>query len=1017
MKKKHLLFLSGSILIIGLIAISIFISNNKKQYVARNNNTNISETTFRGAASWMQYRRGDINGNIDPKDVQRAQKEVKALANLKSNSTVDFDWNEMGPDNIGGRVRAILYDMNNSNIVYAGGVSGGLWRSVTGGQSWNKVLYSGDATNDFVNNLNVSCITQAANGDIYFGTGEYSGSSANYVGSNGNGIWKSTDGVIFTHLESTWSTSNQKDIFQVTNRLAADPSDANKLYAATYKGLRVTTDGGVNWETIPDGISTGNKYKLSRDVKVGTDGTVVASINQKTYISTDGGETFATSTLWPSVSNGRLEFAISPSDPNYIYCQAANPNGTLENIYQSTDKGVTWNVIGPGGYLTFQPLGNQGTYDNIIAVFPNSPTKIIIGGQSTMYTWSPETEWIPVSNGYFDITDYRYVHADHHEIVFHPNYENNHTLLIGTDGGVFISEYDAVAFANRNKNLNITQFYGVAYDGQGHVMGGAQDNGTLYNDFGGNTVRNFVEVSGGDGAFCEMSMLDPRVGFATVYYGSLRRTQEKDKSYYEAGNYFYSNKILNTYWGGLESNIGDPTNYHSGPFVTQVELWESYYDENSIDSVTYTNDSIWISIDDYDNYYASWEAAYINFSVDTVHFVNANNETSVIAALTIGAGETIYAKSQIYDRPLAYVLPSTLYPGEQVKVKDTYQAMLAIPLRNPNSEEWNLLLTRKPLNFNVLAAYQPWAFTLPMTLTGGTWAFRDLQFSKDGEYLYFAFNSTLYRISNLSNSRTKDQLDVDGPDYNLDVESIYSFSNTVNSIAVDPNNPDRVMVLLSGFGGSNVYLSSNATSASPSFQNKQGSGTTKLPSMPVFSGVINKGNGNQVIVGTEYGIYSTEDITAVNPEWVDQSGLGMGHVLTMQIRQQLFDNSWQANVENDGYIYVATHGRGIFSSDAWKGPEAIDEPNQEAIADNLLLKVYPNPISQNATINFTNSSSQDVWLNIYDLQGKLVKKDNIGKFSNGEQKVEIDFNDLNSGTYILSLKNKNIKASAKIIKL
>ncbi len=445
-----------------------------------------------------------------------------------------------------------------------------------------------------------------------------------------------------------------------------------------------------------------------------------------------------------------------------------------------------------------------------------------------------------------------------------------------------------------------------------------------------------------------------------------------------------------------------------------MKLWECFNDENSIDSIIFSNDSIWIPISDYPSYYASWENSYSNFVVDTSHYTNAVGEVSVIAALTISAGETVVAESQIYDRPIYHELSATLYPGEQIKIQDTYQAMMAIPLRHPTSGIWNIMLTRKPLNFDVLSAYQPWASTLPITLTGNTWSFRALEFSKDGNYLYFAFNSTLYRISNLQNSRTQEQLDFEGVDYNLTIESIYSFSSTVNAISIDPNNADRVMVLLSGFGSNNVYLSSNATSSSPTFAGKQGS----LPSMPAFSAVINKYDGNQVVVGTEYGVYSTEDITASNPVWVDQNGNGMDYVLTLHIRQQLFDNSYANNVDNDGVIYIGTHGRGIFSSDAWKGPEAIDEPTNNFVSsNNNTIKVFPNPVSSNTTINFTSNSTDDIWVNVYNLQGSLVMKENIGSYPVGKQSIELSFDNLQSGTYVLSIYNKNLKASAKIIKL
>lgn len=47
----------------------------------------------------------------------------------------------IGPENIGGRTRALAIDVsdNTSNTILAGGVSGGMWRSTNGGTSWTRV--------------------------------------------------------------------------------------------------------------------------------------------------------------------------------------------------------------------------------------------------------------------------------------------------------------------------------------------------------------------------------------------------------------------------------------------------------------------------------------------------------------------------------------------------------------------------------------------------------------------------------------------------------------------------------------------------------------------------------------------------------------------------------------------------------------------------------------------------------------------------------------------------------------
>src|ERR1041384_6710036 len=74
-------------------------------------------------------------------DFARALPKSKKSPRLgnSTQSTEALSWTGRGPVNVGGRTRALGVDVANQNIMLAGGVSGGLWRSSDAGATWTIV--------------------------------------------------------------------------------------------------------------------------------------------------------------------------------------------------------------------------------------------------------------------------------------------------------------------------------------------------------------------------------------------------------------------------------------------------------------------------------------------------------------------------------------------------------------------------------------------------------------------------------------------------------------------------------------------------------------------------------------------------------------------------------------------------------------------------------------------------------------------------------------------------------------
>ena len=242
-------------------------------------------------------------------------------------------WIERGPNNVGGRTRALVWDPNDvtGKKIWAGGVTGGLWynNDITNTtSSWIRV-------NDFWANLSVSCIAFDPNNSLiaYAGTGEVSANP-----SIGGGRWKTTDGG------NTWNQIASTTNFSYINDIVVrNENGSSKIYAAvdanynngiwhypTNIGLQASSNGGSTWTQALPNIPNTTINFVPASISIGKDNRLWVGTKANPYTANDkgGGRVLYSDngTSWVisdvvSVTNGsgRVTVACAPSNSNYVY--------------------------------------------------------------------------------------------------------------------------------------------------------------------------------------------------------------------------------------------------------------------------------------------------------------------------------------------------------------------------------------------------------------------------------------------------------------------------------------------------------------------------------------------------------------------------------------------------------------------------------------------------------------------------------------------------------------------------
>ncbi len=554
---------------------------------------------------------------------------ARVLAFSKSlpvkNEAKSLSWIPIGPGNKGGRTRGFALDVLDENVMLAGGVTGGIWRSTDAGSSWVK-------TTDIGESHSATCIAQdtraGKEATWYYGTGEYYGivSPATSFPSrySGDGIYRSTNnGLSWSKLASTSSgtpeTMYHGADFDFVWNIVTDHTDLvnDVVLAAVYNGIWRSENGGETWSAVLGLDSTSSTHSHFVSLEKTSTGVFYAALSggsgaRGIYRSTDG-------ISWIKIrhlthNDRRTAIGVSPSDEHTVYFITESPGTGITGHRFLKYNYVSGDGSGSGGFwedrsaqlpnthctgyfdFDFGPFNSQFSYDLCIAVHPTQPHIVFIGGTNIYrstdgFATTANTLWI---GGYQcdTIDPSNYVtpnhHPDQHLMVFSPSDPN--LMYSMSDGGIAKTN-DALAPSVTWESLNhgyyTTQFYTVAME-QGNtdndiVIGGMQDNGTWFtHSLNANTP--WKEVGIDDGAYCAIAQ------GREYYVISSQLGRMYKKSVDDNGNILATNRMdpsggANSY-NFINPFILDPNDNERLYLAARNKLWRN----DSMSAIALNND-------------------------------------------------------------------------------------------------------------------------------------------------------------------------------------------------------------------------------------------------------------------------------------------------------------------------------------------------------------------------------------------------------------------------------------------
>jgi photosystem II stability/assembly factor-like uncharacterized protein len=396
-----------------------------------------------------------------------------AGAATEGGTTTPYDhleWRNVGPVNMSGRVADVEGIPGDPNILYVGAASGGVWKTVDGGLSFEPIF-----DDQPIASIGDMALAPSNPDVIYVGSGE--ANVRNSV-SFGNGVYKSTDGG------QSWKHLGLDDTRHIS-RIAVHPQNPDIVFVGALghifgpneeRGVFRSTDGGANWEKVlylddRHGVSDLDMDPTNPNIlyaglwhferKPWTHRT--GSEEGGVWKSVDGGDTWEKLEEGLPKLMGRIGVKVAPSNSQVVYLIIESDEGTF---FRSRDRGKTFEKMTEDVQIV-----SRGLYYTDMRVDPQDENRVYAISSRLFSSLDGGRSWERIS---------RSTHVDYHSLWIDPT--DPRRIWQGQDGGIAVS-YDRGGTWDPIRNLPIAQFYQVFHDNREpfyYLGGGLQDNGTWY---------------------------------------------------------------------------------------------------------------------------------------------------------------------------------------------------------------------------------------------------------------------------------------------------------------------------------------------------------------------------------------------------------------------------------------------------------------------------------------------------------------------------------------------------------
>lgn len=975
-------------------------------------------------------------GRPTPLKVAELQKELLNNNSIYSRTPGDKEdnlWIERGPNNVGGRTRALMFDPNDTTdeTVFAGGVSGGLWKNTNisnPNSEWTLL--------DIPENLAVSSIAFDPNNTqiFYVGTGEsYVGHSDGAV--NGDGLWKSSDGgnswtQIFggstgesyfvsastitvnspssiaadyqsyptTAFGSEITTTITAEFILANDTSGGEPTEGCNTFGADATGkiavirrgncnfddkVRYAEDAGAIGVIMMNNVS-GEPVPMGGDDTTITIPSVMISMEDGDLIEAALNSGTVTGSLNPSTgnftalvvpgiqhindikikdNNGTSEIYVAASDASYGSSNAATTIGGLSyGVYKSVDEGTTWTESS----LPLTANGNK-----------YCPNDIEVSADGTIWMSTTNSKLYGDGGGsIFSSND-----GDTFNLVYEVgNAARTQIAVSNTNAGVI---YVLAETTSGVTILSTTSAFVPSFGVRTKTLPNDDDTDISATDFtrGQAFYDLLLEVSpdnddvlytGGIDLFKSTDGADTWSQFSHWYGGWGHQYVHADQHIAAFGNND-SNKVIFGNDGGVyySADGGTTTEERNNGFNTS-----QFYTVGVGPTTAYTGD-----------YFAG------GLQDNGTQLVENGNPTGTSAATEIYGGDGAYTffDQDGTDRYLIrnYVYNSGInlynFDGDNVTINNEDASNGAFI--NPQDLDSNLDILYSNYTGTEVSIMRYSGIKSSATLTQDILTDNELTASPTAFKVspYTTTSTTLFVGTFLGDVILVENANTATPTWtNLDGNELVG---SVSDIELGQSEDD-IFVTMHNYGVNNIWYSNDGGST---WQEKDGN----LPDIPVKTILQNPLNLEEVIIGTELGVWYTNNFSSSSPTW-ETSYNGMSNVKVLDL-----------DLRDDNMVFAATYGRGIFSGQFTGESLSIQETLTQSE-----FRLYPTVTTGEISIK-SASNIGETKLNIYDISGKNVFSTQLNLDNTASK---LDLNSLRTGIYLVKATNNNKTITTKIIR-